>query len=53
MLACGTASLYGNSESGAVRSTVTVFAFASPVTPALSVQDAGVFRQAVAPTMPL
>src|SRR5436305_895862 len=41
MLACGTASLYLNSGSGASRLIVTVFALALPLTPPLSVQVAG------------
>ena len=52
MLACGTASRYLNSESGAIRLIVTVFAFALPITPPFSVQVAGFARHAFAPTMP-
>ena len=42
-----------NSESGAVRLMVTVLAASSATTPPSSVQVAGVFRQASAPTMTL
>ena len=51
--ACGTASLYLNSGSGAVRLIVTVFFAALPLTPPASVQVAGVFRHFDAPTMPV
>ena len=52
MLACGTASLYLNSGSGAVRLIVTVPALAFALTPPFSVQVAGLAMHAFAPTMP-
>ena len=50
--AWGTASLYLNSGSGALRLMVTVRADAFELTPPLSVHVAAFFRQASAPMMP-
>ena len=52
MTACGTASLYLNSGSGAVRLIVTVPVPRVRAHTALSVQVAGLAMHALAPTMP-